>query len=57
MLVLQDGRRFDLDTPEGLEAGLVAFLALPLNGEPEPAPHSDARASGQAWGEHYKAEN
>jgi hypothetical protein len=57
VLVLQDGRRFDLDTPEGLEAGLVAFLALPLNGKPEPAPLGEDRTSGQAWGEHYKAEN
>lgn len=55
-LVLQDGRRFNLDTPDGLAAGLDAFFNLPLNGKPDPAPAGDARTIGQAWGEAYKPE-
>lgn len=53
-LVLQDGRRFDLDTPAGLAAGIEAFLSLPRNGKPEPCPIGDARSDGgQAWGDAY----
>jgi hypothetical protein len=56
-LVLPDGRRFHLDNPAELAAGLAAFLALPKNGKPEPAPISDARGtSGQAWGQAYQSE-
>lgn len=55
-LALQDGRRFDLDTPEGLAAGLAAFFALPLNGKPKPAPAGEAHSNGQAFGEAYKPE-
>lgn len=38
VLALADGRRFDLDTPGGLAAGLRALLALPRNAPPPAAP-------------------
>lgn len=57
VLVLQDGRRFDLDDPAGLVAGIAVWLALPRNGQPEPPPIGEIdRASGQAWGDAYKPE-
>lgn len=55
MLILQDGRRFDLDTPAGLRDGLAAVLALPRNAPP-PATASDDRGTGDAWGAHSKPE-
>jgi hypothetical protein len=54
ILILQDGRRFNLDTQ--LTAGIDALLSLPRNGKPEPAPAGDARISGAAWGDAYKPE-
>lgn len=51
-LILQDGRRFDLDTQ--LAAGLDALLSLPRNGKPEPGQLGDARTTGAAWGDAYK---
>jgi hypothetical protein len=56
VLVLQDGRRFRLDDPEQLIAGIDALLALPRNGKPEPAASGDVRISGAAWGDSYKPE-
>lgn len=56
ILVLQDGRRFDLDTSAGLRDGLAAVLALPRNAPPEPAAAADDRVTGDAWGAHYKPE-
>jgi hypothetical protein len=54
---LPDGRRFRLDIPAELAAGLEAFFALPLNGKPTPAEPGDARtSSGAAWGDAYKSE-
>lgn len=56
-LVLQDGRRFRLDVPTELAAGLEAFFALPLNSKPEPAPADEAHSSsGAAWGDAYEPE-
>jgi hypothetical protein len=56
VLVLQDGRCFRLDEPDQLIVGIDAFVSLPRNGKPEPAPAGDARISGAAWGESYKPE-
>lgn len=53
-LVFQDGRRFRLDEPSQLIAGIDALLSLPRNGKPEPAASGDVRTSGAAWGEAYK---
>lgn len=52
-LMLQDGRRFVLDDPDQLIAGIDALLALERNGKPEPAPAGDARIRGAAWGDAY----
>ena len=52
MLLLQDKRRFNLDTQ--LDAAIDALLALPRNGKPEPAPAGDTRISGTSWGDAYK---
>jgi hypothetical protein len=54
ILILQDRRRFNLDTQ--LAAGINALLSLPRNGKPQPAPAGDARISGAAWGDTYKPE-
>ena len=35
-LIRQDGRRFDLDDPAQLGAGIEALLTLPRNRKPEP---------------------
>lgn len=59
VLVMQDRRRFRLDIPAELAAGLAAVLALPRNGKPEPAPAGERSTSGGAgaWGEAYKPEH
>jgi hypothetical protein len=46
VLLLQDGRRFALDTPAELLAGIRAVLALPRNAPPPPAPAGSRRADG-----------
>jgi hypothetical protein len=55
-LVLQDGRRFKLDTPGGLADGIRAVLSLPRNGKPEAAP-AGVSCEGASWGEAYKPEH
>jgi hypothetical protein len=54
VLRLPDGRRFQLDDPAQLVAGLSAWLDLPRNGRPAvAAPHE--RTTGGVWGDAYKA--
>lgn len=45
-LVLQDGRRFDLDQPDDLEHGIRALLALVRNSPPPVAPSAGRVRSG-----------
>lgn len=55
ILLLQDGREFNLDQPGLLVAGLRAVLALSLNSAPPEAKASE-RTSGSAFGESYSPE-
>lgn len=52
-LILQNGRRFDLDNPDQLIAGIEALVSLPRNAKPQPMASGDARAGGAAWGDAY----
>lgn len=44
VLLLQDGQRYDLDTYDGLSAGISAVCALPLNTTPPPPTPARAQA-------------
>lgn len=46
MLLLQDGRRFDLEQPAQLDAGILAVLDLPRNDAPPAAPESYRHSTG-----------
>ena len=52
-LLLQDGRRFALDRPDELGAGLRVILALRRNAQPPAAPPTARTSSGGSFGIHY----
>jgi hypothetical protein len=54
-LILQDGRRFDLDQPDQRVAGLRAILALRRNATPPLAPESQRSSAGGTFGAAYDA--
>lgn len=45
ILILQDGRCFDLDTPEGLRTGMQIVATMQRNSAPPPAPEAAKRSS------------